>query len=124
MLQRTTYSGYKRLLGLKWQVIATRWYVISHIWPVRRTSPRCASVRRVWPGRILREKLLIDEVPHYRFGDSEYTLHPYLVTRFGGTNLDANELLFNKRISKAMVSVESAFKDIKKQFSTLRFRKR
>jgi hypothetical protein len=43
------------------------------------------------------------------------------MTPFEGANLNANELLFNKRMSKAIVSVEWAFKDIKKYFSHIAF---
>jgi DDE superfamily endonuclease len=40
---------------------------------------------------------------------------------FEGANLNANEQQFNKRMSKARISVEWAFKDIKKYFSHITF---
>jgi DDE superfamily endonuclease len=58
---------------------------------------------------ILSENLLLDGVQHYLFGDSGYTLRPYLMTPFEGANLNANELLFNKWMSKARVSVAYAY---------------
>jgi hypothetical protein len=72
----------------------------------------------------LNENTLIDRVQHYIFGDSGYSLRPYLVTRFEGAKLKTNEQLFNKRIPKARVSIEWAFKDIKNISRTLRFPKR
>jgi nuclease HARBI1 len=70
---------------------------------------------------ILGETLLIDGVQHYIFGDSWYMVRPYLMTPYEGANLGANELLFNSRMSKDRVSVEWAFKDIKKYFSHIAF---
>jgi hypothetical protein len=40
---------------------------------------------------------------------------------FEGGNLTEDEALFNKRMSKAGVSVEWAFKDVKKYFSHIAF---
>jgi nuclease HARBI1 len=70
---------------------------------------------------ILSENLLIDGFQHYLFGDAGDMLRPYLMIPFEGANLNANELLFNKRMSKARVSVECAFKDFKKYFSHIAF---
>jgi nuclease HARBI1 len=70
---------------------------------------------------ILSEELLVDGVQQYVFGDSGYTLRSYLMTPFEGDKLTKDEALFNKRMSKARVSVEWAFKDVKKYFSHIAF---
>jgi nuclease HARBI1 len=109
MLQRATYSGHKIRPGLKWQVITTPDGMLFHIF-----GP--------YEGRRHDMHLyLIDGVQHYLFGDSGYTLRRYLMTPFEGANLNANELLFKKRMSKARVIVEWESKDIKKYFSHIAF---
>jgi hypothetical protein len=70
---------------------------------------------------ILSERQLIDRVQHHIYGDSGCMLRSYLITPFEGTNITSDEALFNKRLSKARVSVEWAFKDIKKYFSHIAF---
>jgi DDE superfamily endonuclease len=75
-------------------------------------------------GEILSKELLIDGVQRYVFGDSGYTLRPYLMTPFEGGDLTEDEALFNKRMSKARVSAEWAFKDVKYTSRTLPFRER
>jgi nuclease HARBI1 len=122
MLQRATYSGHKRRPGLKWQVITTPDGMLFHIFgPYEGRRHDMHLYAESGLDNILGENLLIDGVQHYIFGDSGYMLRPYLMTPYEGSNLDVNELLFNKRMSKARVSVEWAFKDIKKYFSHIAF---
>jgi nuclease HARBI1 len=122
MLQRATYTGHKRRPGLKWQVIITPDGMLFHIFgPYEGRRHDMHLYAESGLDDILSENLLIDGVQHYLFGDSGYTLRPYMMTPFEGANLDANELLFNKRMSKDRVSVEWAFKGIKKYFSHIAF---
>jgi DDE superfamily endonuclease len=46
------------------------------------------------------------------------------MTPFEGSNLTVNESLFNKRMSKARLSVEWAFKDVKNTSRILHFHER
>jgi hypothetical protein len=55
------------------------------------------------------------------FGDSGCLLRPYLMAPYEGANLGANELPFNKRMSKGRVRVKWAFKDIKKHYLHIAF---
>jgi nuclease HARBI1 len=122
MLQKATYSGHKRRPGLKWQVITTPDGMLFHIcgpYEGRRHDMHLYAESGL--DDILSENNLIDGVQHYLFGGSGYTLRPYLMTPSEGANLNAIELLFNKRMSKARVSVEWAFKYIKKYFSHIAF---
>jgi DDE superfamily endonuclease len=66
---------------------------------------------------VLGDSLLIGGIQYHLYGDSGYALHPYLITPFEGAALTTDEALLNKRMSKVRVSVEWAFKDIKKYFS-------
>jgi nuclease HARBI1 len=110
MLQRATYSGHKRRPGLKRQLITTPDGMLFHMFdPYEGRRHDMHLYAESGLDDILSENLLIDGVQHYLFGDSGYTLRPYLMTLFEGANLNANELLFNKRMSKAIVIVEWAF---------------
>jgi DDE superfamily endonuclease len=70
---------------------------------------------------ILGERMLIEGVQYYIYGDSGYMLRPYVISPFSGVNLTAEQALFNKRLSRARVSVEQAFKGVKKYFSHIAF---
>jgi nuclease HARBI1 len=122
MLQRATYSGHKIRPGLKWQVITTPDGMLFHIFgPYEGRRHDMHLYTESGLDDILNENILIDGVQHYLFGDSGYTLRRYLMTPFEGANLNANELLFKKRMSKARVIVEWESKDIKKYFSHIAF---
>jgi DDE superfamily endonuclease len=66
---------------------------------------------------ILGEGLLINGTQYHLYGDSWYALRPSLITPFEIASLTTDEALFHKRMSKVRVSVEWAFKDMKKYFS-------
>jgi nuclease HARBI1 len=120
--QRATYSGHKGHPGLKWQVIRTPDGLVFHIFgPCEGRRHDMHLYAESGLDEILSEELLIDAVQHYVFGDSGYTLRPCLMTPFEEGNLTEGEVLFNKRMSKARVSVEWAFKDVKKYFSHIAF---
>jgi DDE superfamily endonuclease len=107
MLQRTTYNGHKRRTGLKWKVITTPDGMMLHIfgpYEGRRIDMHLYAESGLY--NILDATLLIYGVQHYIFGDSGSMLRPYLMSPHEGANLGANELLFNKRLSKAIVSVQ------------------
>jgi nuclease HARBI1 len=107
---------------LKWQVITTPDGMLFHIFgPYEGRRHDMHLYAEPGLDDILSKNILIDGVKHYLFVDMGYALRPYLMTPFEGANLNANELLFNKRMSKARVSVECTFKDIKKYFSHIAF---
>jgi nuclease HARBI1 len=70
---------------------------------------------------VLSDVLLIDGAQHYRFGDSGYPIRPHLITTYEGSVLTHQEQCFNKRMSKVRVSVDWAFRDIKRYFSHVAF---
>jgi hypothetical protein len=63
---------------------------------------------------ILGESLLIGGIQYHLYGDSGYVMGPYLITPFAGAALAKDEALVSRRMSKVLVSVDWAFKDIKK----------
>jgi nuclease HARBI1 len=120
--QRATYSGHKRRPGFKWQVITTPDGLLFHIFgPFEGRRHDMHLHAESGLDEILSEELLIDGVQHYVFGDSGYTLRPYLMTTFEGGNFTEDEALFNKRMSKARASVEWVFKGVRKYFSHFAF---
>jgi DDE superfamily endonuclease len=65
---------------------------------------------------ILGESFLLGGIQYHIYGDSGYSLRPFLIILFEGAALATEEALFNKRMAKVSVSIEWAFKDIKKYF--------
>jgi hypothetical protein len=122
ILQRAVYSGHKRRPGLKWQVITTPDGLLFHVFgPSEGRRHDMHLYAESGLDGILGENLKLDGVQYHLFGDSGYTIRPYLMTPFGGAHLNPEELLFNKIMSKARVSVEWGFKDVKKYFSHIAF---
>jgi DDE superfamily endonuclease len=106
-MQRATYSGHKRRPGLKWQIITTPDGILSHVFGP--FEGHCHDMHLYCESSldsILGERLLIEGVQYYIYGDSGYMLRPYLITPFSGVNLTAEQALFNKMLSRARVSVE------------------
>jgi nuclease HARBI1 len=66
---------------------------------------------------VLGQALMIGGKQHYIFGDSGYAIRPHLITPFEGSNITPQRALFNRRMSRVRVSVERAFRDIKRYFS-------
>jgi nuclease HARBI1 len=106
-MQRATYSGHKRRPGLKWQMITTPDGILFHVFGPfegRRHDMHLYSESGL--DGILGDRLLIEGVQYYIYGDSGYMLLSYLITPFSGVNLTAEQALFNKKLSRARVSVE------------------
>jgi nuclease HARBI1 len=118
LMQRATYSGHKRRPGLKWQAVTTPDGIVFHCFgPFEGRRHDMHLYAQSGIDDVLSQELQIDGVQHYLYGDSGYALRPYLITPFEGAVLTVDESLFNKRMSKVRVSVEWAFKDIKKYFA-------
>jgi nuclease HARBI1 len=120
LMQRATYSGHKKRPGLKWQVVTTPDGMLFHVFgPFEGRDMQVYAESGL--DDVLGDSLLIGGIQYHLYGDSGYALRPYLMTPFEGAALTTDEALFNKRMSKVRVSVEWAFKDIKKYFSKTLF---
>jgi nuclease HARBI1 len=65
--------------------------------------------------------LFIQGQQYYVYGDSAYTLRPYLQVAFRGTELSLNQAQFNVSMNTVRTSVEWVFKDIKQYFNHVAF---
>jgi nuclease HARBI1 len=118
LIQRVTYSGHKRRPGLKRQVVTNPDGLLFHVFgPFEGSRHDMHLYAESGPDDVLAEGLLIDGAQYYLSGDAGFALRPYLITPFEGAVLTPDEALFNRRMSKVRVSVEWAFKDVKKYFS-------
>ena len=70
---------------------------------------------------ILQEKMIINSTQYYIYGDPAYVIRPWLQVGFKGTDLSADRLEFNQRMSRVRMSVEWGFKEIKRYFPRLAF---
>jgi nuclease HARBI1 len=125
LMQRATYSGRKRKPGLKWQVVTTPDGMLFHVFgPFEGRRHDMHLYAESGLDDVLAERLLIVGAQYHLYGDSGYALRPYLITPFEGAALNPDEALFNRRMSKVLVSVEWDFKDVKKYFIMSLFRGR
>jgi hypothetical protein len=122
LMQRATYSGHKRRNGLKWQCITAPDGLFLHVFgPFEGRRHDMHLYTESGLDGVLSDALLIEGAQHYLFGDSGYAIRPHLITPYEGSVLTHQEQCFNKRMSKVRVSVEWAFRDIKRYFSHVAF---
>jgi nuclease HARBI1 len=69
----------------------------------------------------LQRALVVGGRQYYIYGDPAYVLRPYLQVGYHGTDLTIEQKAFNASMSSVRISVEWAFKDVKKYFTHLAF---
>jgi hypothetical protein len=112
------YSGHKKFNGLKYQAITGPDGIIVNLfglWEGRRLDMTLFCESSI--EHALSEGLTIGADQYHLYADSGYVVRPYILAPFPRQTSDPEELLFNKRMAKIRVTVEWAFKDVKKYFS-------
>lgn len=107
--QRELYNGHKRVHALKYQgVMAPDGIIIALHGPFAG----CRHDAYLWHKSELQELLadvaVVEDVPHYLYGDPAYPVSAHLQRPFKG-HLTAAQQLFNKRMSAVRISVEWGF---------------
>jgi DDE superfamily endonuclease len=115
--QRATYSGHKKFNGLKYQAVTGPDGIILNLfgpWEGRRHDMTLFRESEI--EHALSEGLTGGAEQHHLYADSGYVVRPYMLAPFPRQTRDLGELTFNRRMAKVRVTVEWAFKDVKKYF--------
>ena len=118
VLQRATYNGHKRRNCLKFQVITAPDGTVLHLFgPVEGRRHDMTLYRQSNIESALSSSVLYNNNQYYAYSDSAYVLRPFLQVGFKGPHLTDSQKTFNMTMSKLRVSMEWAFKDVKKYFT-------
>ena len=123
--QRVCYNGHKRIHAIKFQSIVIPNGLIAHLYgPMEGRRHDCA---------LLAASGLMAEMEHLPmdrlgrkfavYGDPAYPIRTYLLSPFGGANLNVAQMEFNRRMSSVRECVEWEFGNILRLFAFLDFRK-
>lgn len=119
-LQRSIYSGHKRVHCIKFQSVTTPDGLIFNLFgPVEGRRHDMTLYHQSGMDGHLRDTLVVDGEQYYLYADAAYVLRAWLQIAFAGDNLTDAQAAYNTAMSALRVSVEWAFKDIKQVFSYL-----
>lgn len=119
-MQRATYNGHKKRNSVKFQAVTLPDGIIFHVsGPLEGRRHDITLLRESGIEEELESSLQIYGNQYYMYADSAYPLRPYLIVGFSGSQLDNDERSFNTAMSKVRISVEWAFKDVRKYFTHL-----
>jgi hypothetical protein len=120
--QRATYSGHKRRNCVKFQAVSAPDGLILHLFgPVEGRRHDMTLYRESNIDHLLQSSMNINGVQYCLYGDPAYCLRPYLQVGYQGSNLTADQILFNASMSKVRIAVEWAFRDVKMYFTHVDF---
>lgn len=116
--QRSVYSGHKRFHCLSYQSLTTPDGLLFALFgPVPGRHHDLTTLRKSGWATKLETNLLVEGRQFYLFGDSAYSLRPWMQRPFiGNCNGEQND--FNRRMSAVRVSVEHTYKDLKQQWQS------
>lgn len=120
--QRATYNGHKRRNCLKFQALSLPDGLIFHLFgPEEGRRHYMTLFRHSNIEENLSTSLVIADNQYYIYGDPAYVMRPNLQIGFKGASLTDSQKTYNKKMSAVRVSVEWAFKDLKKCFTRVDF---
>jgi nuclease HARBI1 len=120
--QRAIYSGHKRKNCLKFQAIAASDGLLLNLFgPMEGRGHDMTLSSTSGIDNILAGSLVVHEKQHYIYGDSAYTLRPYLQIAFRGGEMSLEQEQFNVSMSSVRIAIEWMFKDIKQYFTHVAF---
>lgn len=123
-LQRTVYSGHKRLLCLIYQTITTPDGLMFFMYgPEVGRRHDMTLYRDSGIGEALENVLLIDGKQYCIYGDAAYLLRPWLQTAYPRINATAAELVYNREMSAVREAVEWTYKDVKQLWTSQDFKR-
>eukprot|EP00171_Calliarthron_tuberculosum_P001560 IDg1560t1 len=118
-LQRSTYSGHKRIHCLSYQTVSTPDGLIFHLYgPVEGRQPDKYIYRKSNLDAALQDALCIDNVQYYLYGDQAYILRPWMQTAFPRSSASAEQVAYNTSMNAARIAVEWNYKDVKQMWTS------
>lgn len=123
-LQRSTYSGHKRIHCLIYQTMTTPDGLMFYMYgPEVGRRHDMTLYRESRLGEVLEAVMVIDGKQFCLFGDAAYLLRPWLQTAFPRLNASVQDMLYNKAMSMVRVAVEWTYKDVKQIWTSQDFRR-
>lgn len=125
IVQRSCYSGHKRIHCLVFQTITTPDGLIFHLYgPVEGRRPDAYLYRESGVDLLLQQHLHIDGEQFYLYADKAYVVRPWMQTAFPGPTLTAEQAEFNRSMNTVRTAVEWSYGEVKKNFSTQDFHRK
>ena len=113
-MQRSCYSGHKRMPCLIYQTITTPDGLIFSLYgPEVGRRHDITVLRSSGVSEILQDCLQIDGEQFYIFADKAYILRPWMQVGFDSTTATVEQQMFNTEMCKVREAVEWSYKEIK-----------
>lgn len=123
--QQVCYNGHKRTHALKFQVVSSPCGLALHLaGPMEGRRHDWTLYLSSGLDEQLQEVLEVDGRMFCLYGDSGYSARWYLYIPFRGSNLCEARRTFNEAMSKARVTVEWFFKEVKLFWASVDFKRR
>lgn len=117
-MQRSCYSGHKRMHCLIYQTVTTPDGIIFSMYgPEVGRRHDTTLLRQSGLEDRLEQCLLLDGRQFYVYGDAAYMTRPWLQTAFERLGATPSQEAYNKSMSAVRVTVEWNYKDLKQQWS-------
>jgi len=123
-LQRSCYSGHKRMHCLVYQTITTPDGLILHLYgPEVGRRHDLTLLRNSGIEEIMEQRMVIGGKQYCIYGDAAYMLRVWLQTAFPRLTVTPVQAVYNKRMSAVREAVEWSYKDIKQMWSSQDFKR-
>lgn len=116
-MQKSCYSGHKRMHCLIYQTITTPDGLIFHMYGPEVGRRHDLTLLRQSNIEPQLQTLLTEGRQFYLYGDAAYMLRPWLQVPFERLNATPAQAVYNTRNSAVRVSVEWNYKDLKQMWS-------
>lgn len=124
VLQRSTYSGHKRIHCLIYQTITTPDGLMFYMHgPEVGRRHDMTLYRESGIGAVLEQALVIDGKQYCIYGDAAYMLRPWLQTAFPRVLATPQQVVYNTAMSAVREAVEWTYKDVKQMWTSQDFRR-
>ena len=125
MMQKVVYNGHKRKHALKYQAVTTPDGLILHAYgPMEGHRHDWTMYVKSDLDSQLADCLNTNGRQFCLYGDSGYNPRIYLDVPFQGSNLSASQAVANANMSKSLVTVEWIFKEIKRYWTAVDFKRK
>lgn len=124
LMQRSVYSGHKRMHCLIYQTVCTPDGLIFHMYgPEAGRRHDLTLYRQSHLDDTLHNTLMIEDTQYCLYGDPAYVMRPWLQVGYDRAFADDAQLLFNRTMSSAREAVEWSYKDLKQMWTSQDFKR-
>eukprot|EP00171_Calliarthron_tuberculosum_P007193 IDg7193t1 len=120
--QRSMYSGHKRFHCLAFQTVTCPEGLIIHMYgPAESRKPDLVLYTRSALDTELHSHMLIEGKQYGIYGDSAYTLRPWMQTAFPRHLASSQQVQYNRSMNRVRTSVEWSYQEVKPYFKSQDF---